>query len=328
MKKTILGFGQVLWDLTANVDFQFLQDLDLEVGEHRLVTIDEINNLVKKINSNSENSIIKNSGGSSANVMSNLAKLGTSSAFCGKCGDDSDGKLYMKILNDEGVKTHSIIDNEKSTGQLLSLITPDKDRTFVVFWGASEFLPAELLEEKLIKSYDLVHMEGYLITNSYDALCKIFENAKETTFDLAAYSIINKTRSLLQKMMKKNNPLVLFSNLFEGKAFAQKEEPEDIIDEMLRYSENAILTLGEKGVLIKTSSGNTHFQEAIATNVVDTTGAGDAFCAGFLHEFLKTKDIKKAAKLGTEIASITISELGARSFSTKKLEIFRENNKN
>ncbi|NHJ03757.1 MAG: adenosine kinase [Candidatus Heimdallarchaeota archaeon] len=319
MKQKILGFGQVLWDLTVNVDFSFLEELTIDVGEHRLVSFQEIKELILKLKKDQHCEIIKNSGGSTANVMSNLAKLGSNSSFCGKCGDDDDGKLYMQILQNEGVTPYSIIDKENATGRLLSFITPDKDRTFIVFWGASEYLPAELVDIKLIQSFDLIHIEGYLITNSYEAIWKILENSKKTTFDLAAYSIINKTRPLLQKMMKRYPPYVLFSNIFEGKAFTQKEEPREIIDSMLEYSENAVLTLGEEGVLVKNSKGEEHFQQAVPTSVLDTTGAGDAFCAGFLYEFLKSGNEIKATELGVRVASETIKKIGARSFHIEQL---------
>lgn len=314
----ILGFGQVLWDLTVEADFSFLNELDFKVGSHNLVEKETLDGIIEKLKTQNIK-IIKNSGGSVANVMSNIAKLGSSSAFCGKHGDDKDGYDYMKILSNEGVETHSIIDRKNSTGQLLSVITPDKDRTFIVYWGAAGVLPAEMVRRKLIKSVDICHIEGYLMVNSEAVLWKIFEEAKKTTYDLAAYSIVDKTRPSLQKMMKKYQPYILFSNVFEGRAFTLKNTPEEIIDEMLQYTNIAVLTLGEEGVIVKTNDGQYHFEKAINTNVVDTTGAGDSFSAGFLHEFLRNEDIITAAKLGVRIASITIRKLGARSFKKEQL---------
>ncbi|MHA1532326.1 MAG: carbohydrate kinase family protein [Candidatus Heimdallarchaeota archaeon] len=314
----ILGFGQVLWDLSVFVDYHFIKELDIEVGGHRIVDLETINEILIKLK-DQKKEIIKNSGGSCANVMSNMAKLGSQTAFCGKHGDDADGWKYMNILSNEGVKTHSIVDKENSTGQLLSLITPDKDRTFIVYRGASEVLLPNLVDKELLHMSDVVHVEGYLIINSDEALWKIFEEANKVTFDLAAYAIIENTRPVLQKMMKKHPPLILFSNLSEGQAFTQKENPEDILDAMLEFSENTVLTLGEKGVMIKKTNGEQHFESAIKTKTMDTTGAGDSFSAGFLHEFFKNCDIKKASKLGVRTASATISKLGARSFHPRQL---------
>ncbi|TET29214.1 MAG: adenosine kinase [Candidatus Heimdallarchaeota archaeon] len=315
----ILGFGQVLWDLSVFVDYQFIKELDIKVGGHRIVNLETINEILVKLKEQKKE-IIKNSGGSCANVMSNMAKLGSQTAFSGKHGDDADGWKYMNILSNEDVKTHSIVDKENSTGQLLSLITPDKDRTFIVYRGASEVLPPDLVDKELLHMSDIVHLEGYLIINSENALWKIFEEANKITFDLAAYTIIENTRPILQKMMKKHPPLILFSNLSEGQAFTQKENPEDILDRMLEYSENSVLTLGEKGVMIKKANGEQHFEPAIKTVLADTTGAGDSFSGGFLHEFFKNCDIKKASKLGVRTASATISKLGARSFHPRQLK--------
>ncbi|MCE7746365.1 MAG: hypothetical protein GPJ52_14645, partial [Candidatus Heimdallarchaeota archaeon] len=168
----ILGFGQVLWDLSVFVDYQFIKKLNIEVGGHRIVDLETINEILMKLK-DQKKEIIKNSGGSCANVMSNMAKLGSQTAFCGKHGDDADGWKYMNILSNEGVKTHSIVDKENSTGQLLSLITPDKDRTFIVYRGASEVLLPNLIDKELLHMSDVVHVEGYLIINSDEALWKI-----------------------------------------------------------------------------------------------------------------------------------------------------------
>lgn len=166
---------------------------------------------------------------------------------------------------------------------------------------------------------DVVHLEGYLVINSEEALWRIFEEANKITFDLAAETIIEGTRPILQKMMKKHPPLILFSNLNEGQVFTQKKNPDDILDEMLEFSEISVLTLGEKGVMIKKANGDQHFEPAIKTNTVDTTGAGDSFSGGFLNEFFKNCDIVKASKLGVRTASATISKLGARSFHPRQL---------
>lgn len=313
---TILGVGQVLWDLSIEVDFDTLSKLGMDAGGHRIIEKNELSEILEKLSTKEygQGKIIKNPGGSAANVMATLAKLGTEASFTGKHGDDEDGWSYMKILENDGVKPLSIIDKQEATGRLLSLITPDKDRSFIVFRGASAELNPNRLKSKIITNHDIVHMEGYLIIKSELVLEKIFEEAKNISFDLAAADIIKPTRPLLQQLMKKQNPYVLFANLLEGKAFTQKENVNDILDSMLKYTENAVLTLGEEGVIVRTASGDEHKEPAIKTKVVDTTGAGDSFSAGFLHEFLKTKDIKKATKLGSKVASKTISELGARSF--------------
>ncbi|MHA1221192.1 MAG: carbohydrate kinase family protein [Candidatus Heimdallarchaeota archaeon] len=318
----ILGFGQVLWDLTVNTDCSFLEKFGFKVGGHHLVDKQTLDDIVTTLQSQGKE-ITKNSGGSVANVMSNMAKLGTKTAFCGKHGDDANGRKYMEILANEGVEPFGIIDKENSTGQLISVITPDMDRSFIVYWGASETLQADVIDEKFIKSAEICHIEGYLIINSEEALKKIFEHANKLTYDLAAYSVVEKTRPTLQKLMKIQQPFILFSNIFEGKSFTQKETPEEIIDVMLNFTDIAVLTLGEDGVHVKTNTGEHHFEQAIKTNLVDTTGAGDSFSAGFLHEYLKSNDIKKAAKLGVHTASATISKLGARSLDLTQIESFK-----
>ena len=321
MSKDILGFGQVLWDLSVYVDFDFLEsELDIRVGGHRFVDCETLQNLLATISSNYPGKeVVKNSGGSCANVMTNLAKLGSKSALAGKHGEDEDGYEYMRILEQDGVKTHSILDSVNATGQLLSLITPDKDRTFIVYHGASKFLPAESVNEQLVREARLVHIEGYLFVDSKDAIWKICENARETTVDLASFAIIEKTRPFLHKMMQKHPPYILFANLQEGETFTERTGRDAILERMLDFCHIAVLTLGKEGVVVGTENGEQHFESAIPTDPADTTGAGDAFCAGFLHSFLQEKDVIKAANLGKTAASLTIRELGARSFKLKQL---------
>ena len=315
----ILGFGQVLWDYTVETDFSFLEKRGFTLGGHHLVDKTTLQKLLRTLEEEGH-TVMKNPGGSTANVMSNLAKLGTKSAFCGKHGKDQDGFEYMKILQREGVITYELLDEKEATGRLLCIITPDKERTFVVHWGAAEQMPATRIEKSLIQSAELCHVEGYLIINSAEVLKKIFENAYCLTYDLAAHTVVNRTRPVLQELMKQHPPFILFANLFEGKTFTQKNSPKEISDEMLKFAEIAVLTLGPKGVIIKTREGEEHFEKALPTPVVDTTGAGDAFSAGFLHEFLKTMDIKKAARLGVKTASATIRRMGARSFHPQQLK--------
>jgi len=315
----ILGFGQVLWDYTVEVDFSFLKKQGFTLGGHHLVEKTALQKLLA-ILAEEGHTVMKNPGGSAANVMSNLAKLGTKSAFCGKHGNDEDGFEYMRILQREGVITHELLDEEHTTGCLLSIITPDKERTFVVHWGAAEQMPAAMIEESLIQSVELCHTEGYLIINSAEVLRKIFENAHRLTYDLAAHTVVDRTRPVLHELMTRWPPFILFANLFEGRTFTKKNTPKEIITEMLKFAEMAVLTLGPKGVLIKTREGEEHFEKALPTPVVDTTGAGDAFSAGFLHEFLETGDIRKAARLGVRTASATIRKMGARSFQPEQLK--------
>ncbi|MFW9922831.1 MAG: carbohydrate kinase family protein [Candidatus Thorarchaeota archaeon] len=318
MIEKILGFGQVLWDLTVEVDYSFIEELAIEIGGHRTVEFTIIEDILLKLEK-AQKKVLRNPGGSAANVMSNMAKLGSNTTFCGRHGNDADGYFYMNILESEGVTPISLIDSKNKTGQLLSLITPDKDRTFIVYWGASSQLPEDLITIDLLQKFNLIHIEGYLIINNEKALWKIFNNASKITFDLAAVPIITRMRPVLQEMMKKNPPYILFANFTEGGAFTEKNDPKEILQEMIKYSEIAVLTLGEKGVMVQTKNGDFHYQEAIETDLVDTTGAGDAFSAGFLHEYLQSKDIRKASVLGVKVASKTISKFGARSFQIEQL---------
>ena len=315
-----IGFGAVLWDYLVYVDYSFLNDIGIEKGGYRPVDFPTIKSVLAKIESDTDERVTTDPGGSCANVMSNLAKLGSRVTFVGKHGDDTEGYKFMNLLKSDGADTYSILDKEKKTGQVLSMITPDRDRAFLAYLGAAEVLPAEAIDEDLIRKADITHLEGYLVANSEPALWKIFETADKVSFDLAAAAIIQQHKPTLQKLMKTHTPYILFANEFEGKEFTGKEDYREIIEGLLDYTEIAVLTLGEKGAIAATRKGEYHFEKAIKTNPVDTTGAGDSFCAGFLHTYHHEGDITLSAKLSVQIASATIRYVGARSFRTSQLK--------
>ncbi len=315
-----IGFGAVLWDYLVYVDYSLLNEIGIEKGGYRAVDYPTIKSVLDRIETETDEKVMTDPGGSCANVMSNLAKLGSKVMFIGKHGDDPKGYKFMDLLKSDGAKTHSVLDKEKKTGQVLSLITPDRDRAFLAYLGAAEVLPAEAIDEDLIRKADITHLEGYLVANSEPALWKIFGAADKISFDLAAAAIIQQHKPVLQKLMKKHTPYVLFANEFEGKEFTGKEEHREIIEGLLEYAETAVLTLGDKGAIAATRKGDYHFEKAIKTNPVDTTGAGDSFCAGFLHIYHREGDIALAAKYSVQIASATIRYVGARSFRTSQLK--------
>ncbi len=315
-----IGFGAVLWDSLVYVDYSFLDEIGIEKGGYRPVDFPTIKALLARIGADKDKKVITDPGGSCANVMSNLAKLGSRATFLGKHGDDAEGYKFMDLLKAEGATTYSVVDEEKRTGQVVSLITPDKDRALFAYLGAAEVLPAEAIDEALIRKADITHIEGYLLANSEPALWKIFEVAEKVSIDLAATTIIQQHKPVLQEMMTKHTPYILFANEFEGKEFTGREEPKEIIKGLLDYAETAVLTLGAKGAIAATRKGDYHFEKAIKTNPVDTTGAGDSFCAGFLHSYHSEGDIALAASLSVQIASATIRYMGARSFRTSLLK--------
>jgi sugar/nucleoside kinase (ribokinase family) len=315
-----IGFGAVLWDSLVYVDYSFLDEIGIEKGGYRAVDFPTLKQLLERIGAEKDKKIITDPGGSCANVMSNIAKLGSRVTFVGKHGEDAEGYKFMNLLKSEGVKTYSVLDKEKRTGQVLSLITPDKDRALIAHLGAAEVLPAETVNKDLIQKADITHLEGYLVANSEPALWKIFEAADKVSIDLAAATIIQQHKPVLQKLMKQHPPYILFANELEGKEFTGKEDYREIIEGLLDYAETAVLTLGEKGAIAATRKGDYHFEKAIKTNPVDTTGAGDSFCAGFLHTYHREGDVALAAKLSVQVASATIRYVGARSFRTSQLK--------
>ena len=308
----VIGIGNPILDFTYNVKEEILSEIGLKKGSMQLVSNDQTKEIHKKL----EKSSVKISpGGSCANTLSGIASLGGKVMFFGKVGDDKNGEIYEIKTKEDGVITSLSKHKEELTASAVTLITPDSERTFATFLGASVYFKKEDLINEEIKKAKILHLEGYQIANPelkkvIDHAVKIAkDNNIKISLDLSDAGVV-KYNLLIFKEFVKNNVDILFANESEAFAFTGKK-PKEAIDEIAKICSIAIVKTGSDGSLIK-SKGKLHEISPYKTNLVNTNGAGDSYAAGFLYGLTKDYNIETSGKIASYVASLIVSKEEAR----------------
>jgi sugar/nucleoside kinase (ribokinase family) len=305
----IIGLGNALVDVLIQLrDDSIINKMGLPKGSMQLIQNNEIPPIKEYIKSFST---ILLSGGSAANTIHGLSKLGTKCGFIGKIGKDDYGDFYENDLKNAGVTSLLYRSNTK-TGRAYTFITPDSERTFATFLGAAIELISDEIKSEMFKGYDVMHVEGYLVQNR-NLIEMAFKIAKElsikVSLDMASYNVVETNRDFLSKMIPEYVDIV-FANEEEAKAYTGKS-PLASLDEIAAQCEIAIVKIGEGGSLIK-SGNNISKIGIIPGKVIDTTGAGDQYAAGFLYGYNEHQEIEQCGRLGALLAGTVISNYGAR----------------
>lgn len=251
-------------------------------------------------------------GGSGANVIKGMAQLGSKCGIVGKVGDDEKGKYYAKKLKVLGV-TPLFEKGSLPTGQAICLITPDGERTFRTYLGASHSLSSLCLGEEIWpKDLKLFHVEGYQLMDR-DLLIRALKHAQnrnvKISLDLANVEIVRRNKEFIEDILKKYVDIV-FCNEREARILTGTSALESC-DQLASWCEVAVVTMSERGSWIRKGDERI-FMEAFSTpGVIDTTGAGDLYAAGFLHGYLKGYPLKKCAWIGALTSSYVVKRIGA-----------------
>ncbi len=317
----ILGIGNALVDLLIETENDnILDELNLPKGSMQLVdskTKDQIADHSNKLPKSMA------SGGSAANTIHGLARLGTETAFIGTVGKDDIGKFFSDDLEKSKI-TPLLIYSDSPSGLASTLISKDGERTFGTFLGAAIELDADSLNENHFSGYNILHVEGYLVQN-HQLIEQAFKLAKangmKISIDLASYNVVEDNLDFLKEMVEKYVDIV-FANEEEAKAFTGLE-PEEALEKISTMAEIAVVKVGKSGSFIK--SGNEKMKVGvIKTTVSDTTGAGDLYAAGFLHGIINNKGFEYSGKLGALLASTVIQDIGAKISDGKWENIYAE----
>ncbi|MFX1533847.1 MAG: carbohydrate kinase family protein [Promethearchaeota archaeon] len=311
IKKTILGIGQVLWDIVI-VDETGKFAPYMKRGDHIVIDLEEFNHLEVLAGDQKQLS----PGGSVANVMSMLGKLGHKPTFLGKAGTDFSAKEYKRLLEADDVQVVVLNDPIEKTGQLYCIIASDRERSFIVYRGANRTLHPDELDGSFIQSFDFIHTSGYLLSADHNVsiLEKIMPYAQNYSIDLGTVSIVSRYKRELESLFERYPPKILFMNHFEAQEFTSLNACPEIFENLDNLAETIVITQGVEGVWICHEGSNYH-HPSISVPVTDLTGAGDAFCAGFLSEYLlQGHSVYQACQKGAELASKVIQDFGARSY--------------
>ncbi|MCK4934097.1 MAG: adenosine kinase [Simkaniaceae bacterium] len=302
----VLGLSSAFIDHLVLVDDETLNSITHKKGSWMQVELSTIENILSKSAFTPQTV----PGGSGINVIKGLAKLGESCAVIGRVGSDSAGVFFVEKLQELGITSH-LSSNNLPTGQVLSLITPDGQRTLRTYLGASYSKEALPLDLENFKGATLFHVEGYQLLEE-KVLLKSMQLAKEAnckiSLDLANAELVKVHKSTIFTLLAKYVDIV-FCN--ESEAFELTHLPPDKACSVLAtFCEVAVVTAGEKGSYAQKESIQV-FTPAKSVKAIDTTAAGDFFASGFLFGYLKGKSIAECNQIGSITASNVVQVIGA-----------------
>jgi sugar/nucleoside kinase (ribokinase family) len=308
MSKRIIGVGSPLVDVLSQVDHDHVENLDGEKGGMQLVDYEKLQKLIED---SGDHELAP--GGSAANTILGLLKLGFAGSFLGKIGQDERGEFFMKSFTEAG-GCHSRFKHcdETPTGTCLSLITPDAERTLRPFLGAAANLLLHEVHEDDFKDHDHVHIEGYLLFNR-DLARKTLEAAKNAgctvSLDLASFEVVNANKDVLPELLGAYVDMV-FANEEEAKAWCDSDDPHHALESLAEHCETVAVKLGAEGAWVQHGDDKV-FVDAHKVDAVDTTGAGDLWASGFLYGLLSGLNAQNSAKLASKVGSEVVQIMGA-----------------
>ena len=307
--KRILGIGSALVDILTQIPNEnILDQLNLPKGSMTYVdaaTSVQIGESLKQYGNTMA------AGGSAANTVSGLAKLGVESGFLSKIGKDEVGRFFEKEMIDTHVKPQLLISNTPS-GRVQAIVTPEGERTFATCLGAAAEMHPDDIKPELFIGWDIFYVEGYLVANP-TMLNKAIETAKSAglkiAIDMASYNVVEESRDYFLELIE-NYVDYVFAN--EKEAFALTGmEPLQALDFIASRCEIAVVKVGAKGAYIKRGDEMVTI-EPMKANVVDTTGAGDMWAAGFLAGLVNGENLKKCGQMGAIVAANVIEVIGPK----------------
>jgi len=311
----IICIGNALVDSLEQIDELVIDELNLNKARMTLVDKERSNFLLQ----NMKNPFYE-AGGSAANTAYWISQLGGEAGFIGKISNDDLGKQFQTSLKDSGLKDYTVFESEDNqTGLCAIFITPDGERTMNTYLGAGEYLSVEDLNIDAIKEAKILYMEGYLWDKpaSKSAFLHAAKVNKESgglnSISLSDVFCIEMHRESFISFIE-NDIDYVFCNEDELNSLLQKnsiEESTKLFLEQFPKVEQLVCTLGSNGVLIL-ESGNKHFFNASEAIVVDKTGAGDFFAAGYLYGLQKGLSVTESAEIANKSAAHVISEIGVR----------------
>lgn len=304
----IIGMGNALVDVLAIMENDdLLAQLQLPKGSMQLIDEERfqvVSAELGKLNTH------RSTGGSASNMAGALAHLGATPGFIGKIGTDETGKFFEKQLNKKGVHTR-LLKGELPSGIASAFVSPNGERTFATYLGSASTLRASELTADMFAGYSYFFIEGYLLQD-HDLIEGAMQLAKEcglqVCLDLASYNIVAEERDFFDHLITRYVDIV-FANEAEAKAFTGKE-PEEALNIIASKCSIAIVKLGKEGSLIKKGTEVIRVAPVPVKKVVDTTGAGDYYAAGFMFGLTCGLKLDKCAQISSIAAGAVVQTLG------------------
>ena len=306
----ILGIGNAIVDVICKVDDEFISKNNLTKSTMKLIfDNNEFENLLSNLKI--EKTV---SGGSVANSIVGLSQLGNKVGFIGKINDDELGKKYEEGLLKEKVSYfYSKKKEELPTGTCLILVTPDSERTMCTFLGTAGKINENDVDVDAINKSEIIFLEGYLWDEGdpKKAFEKAITNANKVAMSLSDQFCVDRHKPHFLELVKHKLDIT-FANEQEIMSLIDAKDFNEVIDFAKSLGKLLVITRGEKGAIAINNSEVSECGIKQGLNIVDLTGAGDLFAAGFLHGFVNEMSLKESLEKGTEMSSKVIQQIGAR----------------
>ena len=307
-KQLIVGVGSALVDILAHEDEDFLEKTGAVKGGMTYVSREFIEDTV----SLSSQPPILVPGGSACNTVVGVGKLGGKARFLGKCGNGQMGQFFENDLKRQNVEP-SLLRSDSPTGRVLSIITPDAQRSMFTYLGASAETRPEDITKRFFENAAIVHIEGYLLFNP-DLILKVLKTAQQSgakiSLDLASYNVVEESQELVDHIVESFVD-ILIANEDEARAYTGHKNETRAISALSDKAAIAVLKVGERGSFIASGNRSVRIQPQTGAAVIDTTGAGDLWAAGFLYGLVNGYALEQCGELGSACGYEVCQVIGA-----------------
>lgn len=311
----VVAIGNAIVDVLAQADDAFIAEEGMTKGSMQLMfSPEDADALYAKMGPGQEVS-----GGSAANTVAGIAALGGTCGFIGQVADDELGEIFAHDIRSLGIRFDTTARaGAPTTARCLIFVTPDGQRTMNTFLGASQFLPEAALDRALIADGAILYLEGYLWDpeeprQAMRAAIEVARKAgRKVAFTLSDIFCISRHGGDFRKLIADGLIDILFANENELCALAETDDFEAAVAKIAPQVTTLVATRSEKGAIAVRDGERVAVAAEPIERVVDTTGAGDLFAAGFLHGQTQGMDLARSLKLGAICAGEIISHVGAR----------------
>ena len=307
-RRLIVGIGSALVDILVHEDDKFIEKTGAAKGGMTLVD----NTWIERILANNSGSPAIVAGGSACNTVVGVGRLGGNARFIGKCGVDQWGRQYENDLVQQNVDP-ALLRSESPTGRVLSIITPDAQRTMFTYLGASAETRPEDISAASFADAAVVHVEGYLLFNP-DLIETALAAAKKAgaliSLDLASFTVVEQSLEVLERLVA-DYVDILLANEDEARAFTGQSDETLALRTLAQKADIAVLKVGPRGSHIAHDGQTIHIQALGDGSAVDTTGAGDLWSAGFLFGLVSGYPLDKCGQLGSACGYEVCQVVGA-----------------
>ncbi len=313
MRHDVVGIGNALVDVIAHADDEFLQRFELVKGWMALIETNRAVELYEALDG-----AVEMSGGSAANTMCGVASFGGRAAYVGKVNDDDLGQVFGHDMRAVGVRfAGGGVDHGTPTGRSIIVVTPDAERTMNTYLGVSSFLGVGDVDVELVATSAVLYMEGYLYDRDdakeafRHAAAIAHEHGRTVSLTLSDSFCVDRHRADFRSLVRDRVDL-LFGNREELLSLYEVDSFDAAVAALRDECELAAITIGAEGSVVVTPDEVQHVPAVPVERVIDTTGAGDLYAAGFLHGITTDRELAECARLGAIAAAEVISHVGPR----------------